>query len=222
MALFSEIVLAVIGAPCVPGLRPSGVQEVPGAYWADFHQPSAERTGDVESIELALATRLGPRLAARHTARGAGYVRTRRSASGPQLGVSSWQLRENRVSGRVEGEIDAGAGGCDGFGETGRELAGSMNGVVDGKLRAVEVGDGGRSMFSVERSGYRIVEDVVRETTERRIVRTHSPCAVAGGVSAPGALVIAKALGYHHETATRLVADAGGTWSRYASGDHRR
>jgi hypothetical protein len=34
--------------------------------------------------------------------------------------------------------------------------------------------------------------------------------------------VIAKALGYHDKTATRLVTEAGGTWSRYAPGDHRR
>ena len=34
--------------------------------------------------------------------------------------------------------------------------------------------------------------------------------------------VIAKALGYHDKTATRLVTEAGGTWSRYASGDHTR
>ncbi|MFH8462453.1 hypothetical protein [Streptomyces sp. NPDC017991] len=27
--------------------------------------------------------------------------------------------------------------------------------------------------------------------------------------------VIAKALGYHDKTATRLVTEAGGTWSRY-------
>lgn len=32
--------------------------------------------------------------------------------------------------------------------------------------------------------------------------------------------VIAKALGYHDKTATRLVTEAGGTWSRYAPGDH--
>ncbi|MFD7616419.1 hypothetical protein [Streptomyces sp. NPDC059802] len=34
--------------------------------------------------------------------------------------------------------------------------------------------------------------------------------------------VIAKALGYHDKTATRLVTEAGGTWSRYAPGDHGR
>jgi len=34
--------------------------------------------------------------------------------------------------------------------------------------------------------------------------------------------VIAKALGYHDKTATRLVTEAGGTWSRYAPGDHTR
>ncbi|MFS4105978.1 hypothetical protein [Streptomyces sp. PD-S100-1] len=34
--------------------------------------------------------------------------------------------------------------------------------------------------------------------------------------------VIAKALGYHDRTATRLVTEAGGNWSRYAPGDHRR
>jgi hypothetical protein len=31
-----------------------------------------------------------------------------------------------------------------------------------------------------------------------------------------------KALGYHDKTATRLVTEAGGTWSRYAAGDHER
>lgn len=34
--------------------------------------------------------------------------------------------------------------------------------------------------------------------------------------------VIAKALGYHDKTATRLVTEAGGTWSRYAPGNHER
>ncbi len=34
--------------------------------------------------------------------------------------------------------------------------------------------------------------------------------------------VIAKALGYHDKTATRLGTEAGGTWSRYAPGDHQR
>ncbi|MEU5092053.1 hypothetical protein [Streptomyces sp. NPDC021356] len=34
--------------------------------------------------------------------------------------------------------------------------------------------------------------------------------------------VIAKAFGYHDKTATRLVTEAGGTWSRYAPGDHTR
>jgi hypothetical protein len=34
--------------------------------------------------------------------------------------------------------------------------------------------------------------------------------------------VIAKALGYHDKTATRLITEAGGTWSRYAPGDHQR
>ncbi|MGC5002652.1 hypothetical protein [Streptomyces sp. DT203] len=38
-------------------------------------------------------------------------------------------------------------------------------------------------------------------------------------VPVPG---IAKALGYHYETATRLVTEAGGTWSRYAPGNHQR
>ncbi|MGW5047389.1 hypothetical protein [Streptomyces griseoluteus] len=34
--------------------------------------------------------------------------------------------------------------------------------------------------------------------------------------------VIAKALSYHGKTVTRLVTEAGGTWSRYAPGDHNR
>ncbi|MFH9611338.1 hypothetical protein [Streptomyces sp. NPDC017448] len=33
---------------------------------------------------------------------------------------------------------------------------------------------------------------------------------------------IAKALGYHAKTASRLVTEADGTWSRYAPGEHTR
>ncbi|MGW3669467.1 hypothetical protein [Streptomyces sp. NPDC005141] len=40
-------------------------------------------------------------------------------------------------------------------------------------------------------------------------------------LQAPAA-VIAKALSYHDKTAARLVTEAGGTWSRYAPGDHIR
>jgi hypothetical protein len=34
--------------------------------------------------------------------------------------------------------------------------------------------------------------------------------------------VVADALGYHHVTTTRLAAQPGSTWSRYAPGDHLR
>lgn len=34
--------------------------------------------------------------------------------------------------------------------------------------------------------------------------------------------VVADALGYHHKTTTRLRNETGGTWSRYAPGDHGR
>ncbi|MGY0068303.1 hypothetical protein ACWZEH_16050 [Streptomyces sp. QTS137] len=34
--------------------------------------------------------------------------------------------------------------------------------------------------------------------------------------------VIAEALGRHDEAATRPVTETGGTWNRYASGDHQR
>ncbi|MFK4548259.1 hypothetical protein RKD29_007855 [Streptomyces tendae] len=34
--------------------------------------------------------------------------------------------------------------------------------------------------------------------------------------------VIAKALSCHGKTATRLVTEPGGTWARYAPGDHSR
>ncbi len=40
-------------------------------------------------------------------------------------------------------------------------------------------------------------------------------------LQAPAA-VIATTLGYHDKTTTRLVTEAGGTWSRYAPGDHSR
>ena len=32
--------------------------------------------------------------------------------------------------------------------------------------------------------------------------------------------IVADALGCHHVTTTKLAAEAGATWSRYASGDH--
>ena len=34
--------------------------------------------------------------------------------------------------------------------------------------------------------------------------------------------VVAQALGYQDKTTSRLVTEAGGTWSRYAGGDHNR
>lgn len=34
--------------------------------------------------------------------------------------------------------------------------------------------------------------------------------------------VVAEALSYHRVTTAKLASEAGGTWSRYASGDHRR
>ncbi|MET7481065.1 hypothetical protein ABZT17_43020 [Streptomyces sp. NPDC005648] len=34
--------------------------------------------------------------------------------------------------------------------------------------------------------------------------------------------VVAKALNYHDKTTSRLLRETGGTWSRYAAGDHNR
>ncbi|MDX3613141.1 hypothetical protein OG920_03080 [Streptomyces europaeiscabiei] len=34
--------------------------------------------------------------------------------------------------------------------------------------------------------------------------------------------VVADALGYHDKTTTRLLNETGGTWSRYAAGDHTK
>ncbi len=52
---------------------------------------------------------------------------------------------------------------------------------------------------------------------------------VAGRTSAPRqhvleipAPAVADALGYHPVTTAKLVAQTGGTWSRYAAGDHLR
>lgn len=39
------------------------------------------------------------------------------------------------------------------------------------------------------------------------------------GLPAP---VVADALGYHHKTSSHLLGESGGTWSRYAAGDHAR
>ncbi|WP_316762495.1 hypothetical protein [Streptomyces herbicida] len=34
--------------------------------------------------------------------------------------------------------------------------------------------------------------------------------------------VVADALGYHDKATSRLLRESGGTWSRYAAGDHSR
>ena len=34
--------------------------------------------------------------------------------------------------------------------------------------------------------------------------------------------IVATALGYHHNTTTRLAAEAGTTWSNYARGDRSK
>ncbi|GHH45841.1 hypothetical protein [Streptomyces candidus] len=34
--------------------------------------------------------------------------------------------------------------------------------------------------------------------------------------------VVADALGYHDKTTIRLLSETGGTWSRYAAGDHTK
>ncbi|MFG2590400.1 hypothetical protein [Streptomyces sp. NPDC048438] len=38
----------------------------------------------------------------------------------------------------------------------------------------------------------------------------------------PPGPVVADALGYHDKTTSRLIRETGGTWSRYAAGDHTR
>ncbi|MFF5447269.1 hypothetical protein [Streptomyces sp. NPDC012888] len=60
-----------------------------------------------------------------------------------------------------------------------------------------------------------------RSTTTRR-PDTHDRREAGQLVLQALAPVIAKALGYHDKTATRLVTEAGRTWSRYAPGDHQR
>jgi hypothetical protein len=34
--------------------------------------------------------------------------------------------------------------------------------------------------------------------------------------------VVAQALGYHHNSTTRIAAESGSPWSGYAAGDHSR
>lgn len=69
------------------------------------------------------------------------------------------------------------------------------------------------------------VSRVVRLTTEDVIddgdalmVRLGDPPSPLSG-PAP---VVARALGYHDKTTARLVTETGGTWSRYAPGEHSR
>ncbi len=50
---------------------------------------------------------------------------------------------------------------------------------------------------------------------------TARPAALRQLVLQAPAPVIARSLGFHHQTTTRVAAEAGGTWNRYAPGDHR-
>jgi len=47
-------------------------------------------------------------------------------------------------------------------------------------------------------------------------------CAIRQHVMEMPAPIVAEALGYHHVTTAKLAAQSGGTWSRYAPGDHPR
>ena len=47
-------------------------------------------------------------------------------------------------------------------------------------------------------------------------------CAIRQHVLDMPAPIVAEALGYHHVTTAKLAAQSGGTWSRYAPGDHSR
>jgi len=47
-------------------------------------------------------------------------------------------------------------------------------------------------------------------------------CAIRQHVLEMPAPIVAEALGYHHVTTAKLAAQSGGTWSRYAPGDHSR
>ena len=47
-------------------------------------------------------------------------------------------------------------------------------------------------------------------------------CVIRQHVLDMPAPIVAEALGYHHVTTAKLAAQAGGTWSRYAPGDHSR
>jgi hypothetical protein len=49
---------------------------------------------------------------------------------------------------------------------------------------------------------------------------TARPAALRQLVLQAPAPVIARALGFHDKTTTRVAADAGGTWNRYAPNDH--
>ncbi|MFF4825088.1 hypothetical protein ACFY20_19015 [Streptomyces sp. NPDC001312] len=53
-------------------------------------------------------------------------------------------------------------------------------------------------------------------------VQRGRPSAIRQLVLQAAAPVIARALGYHDRTTTYLVFEVGGTWSRYAPGDHRK
>jgi site-specific recombinase XerC len=81
-----------------------------------------------------------------------------------------------------------------------------------------------RWLFPGRRGG----QPMTPEAIERRL-RQHGIPGLRGRTAALRQLVlqapapvVAKMLGYNPDHTARLVAEAGGTWSRYAAGDHAR
>jgi hypothetical protein len=83
---------------------------------------------------------------------------------------------------------------------------------------------GARWLFPGRRAGQPANPNGIREHLRRAGFPTGAarPAALRQLVLQTPAPVIAKSLGYHHITTTRVAANAGGTWNRYAPNDHSK
>ncbi|GLY92529.1 hypothetical protein [Actinoallomurus iriomotensis] len=81
---------------------------------------------------------------------------------------------------------------------------------------------GARWLIPGRRAGQPANPSTIREHLRRAgfLTGTARPAALRHLVLQAPAPVIAQSLGYHHVTTTRVAAEAGGSWNRYAPNDH--
>jgi hypothetical protein len=81
-----------------------------------------------------------------------------------------------------------------------------------------------RWLFPGRRAGQPLNANGLRDQLREHgyLTSTARPAALRQLVLQAPAPVVARSLGFHNQSTTRIAAEAGGTWNRYAPGDHSR